>query len=643
MKSNFFSLLALFFAIGLPSKSYGMEKKPNNPEKKVYSYEEMQQRVGAESIFPKLFGYNKEQFSNKEYLESYLTELKKFISLFPLQAKFSETIEAVLNAKRDERDALTNTFFINSFEYTDKPCAVTLASDGCLVTFNDKQLGSIELPNKYMLTSSEGKAAYLQAKKLLKTNELNANERTTNIAKIDIHKTLEEHKKWAPFITSLLESANPDLIVLGNWMKYIIAHEQCSKLTVDAVLLLKNFAAKLNPDLIPIYMKMNCIQKAKHLTSDFYITNINRYWDNSALIKKCLPNFYSLIEALQTIIYLGCNDAQQTPDAEQSNFCYELLLPTFLAFQNMKPYYERLYTPLHDELTSYYKDKKRSFRNELMKKYSQQFFLDEQFPKKLFKQEQPLLDNTPDLFEKLSLAESKKKNPPTQQKKKSKNSRKKTYNQRQTSTYLNQSNNMSQEEPEEPERYTSDVINISNTNSNPAPLEKIIYHPRILEWSNKDYSDATTNSEIESLLYHKYKFVVDEYNWRYGIKQERQNKTYPNQMDIVSYLGGEICYPDGRKKTVLFVCCKNQQGICYHRGYQKKDETLFKEFETSEFEYNFPKLSVASQEKKSPKEKNNLMNDPIENQFCVYIEDKINNDAKIKLVLFKPAYRAGQE
>lgn len=165
------------------------------------------------------------------------------------------------------------------------------------------------------------------------------------------------------------------------------------------------------------------------------------------------------------------------------------------------------------------------------------------------------------------------------------------------------------------------------------------YDYRCLRWFFDEDFLKRNNFDNEKLLKHTFDFACDYYIFNYGIPQDWHNETHPGQIDTAYYMGGEILYPDGSKKTVLFACTKDPAGICYHRGIQQKESSLFAEFEKNKFEYDFPAyyFEPESQEQRVELQINNELYSKtcFENQFYITIYDKTN---KVTLILFKPNF-----
>ncbi len=158
------------------------------------------------------------------------------------------------------------------------------------------------------------------------------------------------------------------------------------------------------------------------------------------------------------------------------------------------------------------------------------------------------------------------------------------------------------------------------------------YDQRIHNWFNNDH---TKNRGYDSVLYHSFSPVADNYIFSLGIQTKRPNKTHQGQIDTNYSLGGEIQYEDGHKDSVVFTCCQDPQGICYHRGFtEKKDNNLFKEY----FANNYWEVIFRDED---PEQDAHLFkplqqSDAIieqDDELCVKIYD---NRLGVRLVLYKP-------
>ncbi len=160
------------------------------------------------------------------------------------------------------------------------------------------------------------------------------------------------------------------------------------------------------------------------------------------------------------------------------------------------------------------------------------------------------------------------------------------------------------------------------------------YSPRVLKWFKSEY---TNDKKINSILYHTYNPIADILIKKYGVKRNRQNKTY-NTQDTAYFMLGIIKYNDSSTQNVIFVNCYDHNNICYHRGIEHKNgQEIFNEVVKNNVTFKFPepkldqfhtnKLILSNSENYLYPEKYFK-----ENDFCIYMEDPKN---EVSLILFK--------
>lgn len=178
-------------------------------------------------------------------------------------------------------------------------------------------------------------------------------------------------------------------------------------------------------------------------------------------------------------------------------------------------------------------------------------------------------------------------------------------------------------------------------------VEELQYDNRVLRWFDPLTQDEVVlRANDESIEYHCFTRLVDNYLIKYGIQTPWQNKAKSSRakecvMDINYSLGGSIERSDREKKYVVFSCCKDQQNIIYHRGIdEKKNNTLFVEY----FEQNkwnvfhrdeFPELGKIYKTELTLSQLQSSENDEIisEDELCIKIMD---NHLKMTIILFRP-------
>jgi DNA mismatch repair protein MutL len=169
------------------------------------------------------------------------------------------------------------------------------------------------------------------------------------------------------------------------------------------------------------------------------------------------------------------------------------------------------------------------------------------------------------------------------------------------------------------------------------------YDSRVLRWVDQEWV-ARENPNKQSLLYHTCGFpYLDHFLYSWGKKEDQPNRKKPQILDTIYKMGGEIFFPSGLKKTVLFHFVLYARGKtqkvskCYHRGFDDREKVHcsdFFQFKIQEDEddqevepsYDVKKLEIL----------NKVSNvDEIEfeeNQFNIKFYDEYN---KVGIVLFK--------
>lgn len=168
-------------------------------------------------------------------------------------------------------------------------------------------------------------------------------------------------------------------------------------------------------------------------------------------------------------------------------------------------------------------------------------------------------------------------------------------------------------------------------------FEEPEYDQRITRWFDSNF---TQDKDYNSILYHTYCPIADMLIKKYGNQTIRKNKTFNTQDTVYSTLG-MIIYPNGSSQNVLFVNCYGQDGLCYHRGFEKM-RTLMQSTDSTLASFID---SVSSEIDKDLKSKKFFLKDLYysqynlyqttnfkENHFCFHIKDPKNN---VTLVLFK--------
>lgn len=160
----------------------------------------------------------------------------------------------------------------------------------------------------------------------------------------------------------------------------------------------------------------------------------------------------------------------------------------------------------------------------------------------------------------------------------------------------------------------------------------LAYDERVLNWLDPAYQAEHPTS----ILYHTAPLILEKYILANNITVQQSHARRPQQKDTAYQSAGEIIYPDGTQKTVIFTLVCDPNNICYHVGYedQNAQEMINQYFAESHWNVNFPPLaSPAKKVKPTQKQLASLLYIIFEdNIFCVRIKDLTNN---VILILYK--------
>lgn len=159
------------------------------------------------------------------------------------------------------------------------------------------------------------------------------------------------------------------------------------------------------------------------------------------------------------------------------------------------------------------------------------------------------------------------------------------------------------------------------------------YSQRLLNW----FKRAQFSRRTRSMLYHTYSPLADYFIEKYGPEVTQLNRT-TGLMDKAYYMSGQIDHKNGEIETVVFGICFGEDGLCYHRGFDKcQDSNLTKEFAASKYNFDFPDLSTEQVIKRKHFircSKDICKDTCVESESSIEIKDSKNH---VVITLFKPA------
>ncbi len=106
------------------------------------------------------------------------------------------------------------------------------------------------------------------------------------------------------------------------------------------------------------------------------------------------------------------------------------------------------------------------------------------------------------------------------------------------------------------------------------------YDQRVARWFNNSFSQ---NESFESVMYHSFSSLIDNYLFTYGRTEERENGTRAGQMDTSYKLMGQVIFKGKVNRHVVFHATKDPRGVCYHRGLEWKPDDVFTIFSAANF------------------------------------------------------------
>lgn len=594
---------------------------------------------------PGLLGYSqKEVKNNKNKQSEYLKKLQLVASLTIIQEELRKKVGVISDTTNDMQESLKDFFYRFGFVYTDRPCRVQQILCGSHIFFEDGNHESEIVPDTFVLTTADAKAAYLQAKNLLKIESLTASDRMEKIlSKSGLASLDRTHNKLGLFIETLLAADNHELVALGKWLQHTRACEKQSKEVLSINTLLKEVALAHDP----LFLRNTAGNQAAKTFGEKIEKEIEPIL---GFVSSYLPAFKGLLGVSKSFIEFqeSYTESDELPNFDRYEKLRSIFIKPYTLVNEKLQQSHTLYSVLQKELVSHLQDRTCKNRLELIKNYSRplypQSFVDSVFPEKLSSNNVVVnVDVTPDEWVgSAKKFESKRKNTDRsqQQQRNKKVTQKK--NQQKKSSNVQSAKKIEKEFDGEKEPQTSK--NIIQQNSSPKKLPNVIYDQRVLRWRDSAFL-VEQNPDERSLLYHTMPFVVNQLNKLCGVRVKQANRTHPGREDTHYYMGGEIHYKKGertgQKETVLFALCEDDSGIAYHVGWNPKEDSLFEVFATSEYDYKFPPSNYEPTFEKNTVVVN--VNDEKfkaayrESQFCYEVDDAVNG---VTIILFKPSFNA---
>lgn len=479
-----------------------------------------------------------------------------------------------------------------------------------------------------VVSTSEGKSAFLQVESIIEQEKSAA-------------ELLEVY--GVSFLPSLLHSDNKEVVLAGKHLKNLLHQRLLSRHSYeDLYEQLPTFQCMVNNHDTISWKNANVVIQEQDLKNiqDNKMGQIVKTWlEKNGLLEEALfliPHFFGIFEVYnQAINFLGI----VSPDKKNTRIFTKEGLKGFVDDFNKMfaklSVYKDLYALLYDQIR-----KEQVVYGRLLPKEKRLEFLDRN--KISFLTYGPAQTLPEHLFIKTKKIAKKDQDDsflPVMQQGMQKNQRKKekakTHKRPHKKPQAQYSEDSSQRILKQP------IIKMQRLNCAMAHLPE--YDSRVLRWVDQEWV-ARENPNKQSLLYHTCGFpYLDHFLYSWGKKEDQPNRKKPQILDTIYKMGGEIFFPSGLKKTVLFHFVLYARGKtqkvskCYHRGFDDREKVHcsdFFQFKIQEDEddqevepsYDVKKLEIL----------NKVSNvDEIEfeeNQFNIKFYDEYN---KVGIVLFK--------
>ena len=560
------------------------------------------------------------ELKTKQQIESYSNNINLLANILLLTNELSNDFDIIKMHNKAALESQHKLHPIKAFLYNDNFYKINDIDKGC-IAYDQSDL-RILFPDAYIILSPEAKSAVMQAAPFIEKLNDSKNFILNN----------DSGRRLYSFINHLEKSNNNELLLIAKWCKnYIAEHQRSIALRQPATILInliKFMMQNGNTTNSPMALFIpNIISNGK--TEDIF-----KSWSND-LYPFITTNLPHVIDILKTLEYTLEKTNMMNEKAEILN-CHDgavvqsLLEKVTESVHENKENYQQLYGRLVQELQRFLQDKKCKFRLELIKNYNKVILplaaQSSSLPTTIFVKQEIVTRDYDDYdndwlssvkqFEYANKQIEKQQQKAIQQREAARNQKRKIRNKQKEKEREN--------EIKEEDKQSQSI--------------KHHYDYRVLRWFFDEDFIVRNNFDSDKLLKHTFDFACDGYIFTYGIRQDWLNKTNPGQIDDVYYMGGEIIYPTGKKETVLFACCKDPAGTCYHRGIEKKPSELFDEFKGSKFNYDYPSYYEPKPEEHSVEyviDDTLYSKECIENNFYVSIKDNRN---KVTLILFKPTF-----
>lgn len=345
-------------------------------------------------------------------------------------------------------------------------------------------------------------------------------------------------------------------------------------------------------------------------------------------IKEIMPQILSLFEQLNGVLqgyglYTDDHDVLVSSEQTRYNNHLDLLIKNIITSHSQ---HAILYKKLMEEKNKILKNLPAQKRLEAIKKYKTKILdrtaLTERLPEKL---ETLYPTSTPSdnkWIGKKYHAKKKETQPTAKKKKEQKQKSKK--NATQPCVQTNQEYQIAIESP------------IIETIEQKKELNDLLlpnYHARILRWFDPEFIAAQQPNQ-SSIEYHTINPLIDHFLISLGESREDIDKK-----TITHTLYGEIKYRSGKHKMVCFCCALNNEGVCYHRGYDILDKVAVSDVLIGNaYNVQFPLMNENIYESKKI-DLSSYENIPSrtyqENQFCIRLSDPKNTQIQ-EIILYKP-------
>ena len=610
--------------------------------------------ISTENLYPLLM--NEANPSNLQEKEEYLLRIRTILSLLQLMKQTFTYLKSIkkLNTILDGIPDLVK--YIHSFKPINK-------------SEKNESIKADKL-KKGMCYDANAKnpdtmAAAIQCqdiwdrygKKINKINNFSSNTNENKIKKaLDQKTSIFFRKKIKNIAHKLINSKDSELELVGQWLLFKAIIQKMYETTRAINLKFFKIMSKIShhqilegefintPDGRKFSIDMDETLKKLKIKEAFKnkLPVLIPFLEN--YIEEFFGSLATLEKTTQFVNYILDKNGQTS--SKESAYLINLIDGIQNQFEKNKEYYENLYRDLLQEQKRIFKSVGK--RNELFfrQEYGFDVFTDEQtaFPENLFEPENQVKILSSNYIEHAEqFEETRITNSLAQLKKQEQRAKEKKLKKAIIKSESSSKDEVEEEIKENRVEITDDNItseNLLSSLNREVELDLSHYDNRCLCWFDLEFRGHKNPND---LLYHSFPLGMDDLIKQYGRHQDWPNRTHPGQIDSRYYIGGEIQYPDGNKRIVLFAITQDPEGIIYHRGFELKETTLFDEFASNKFEFDFPKIF----EEPSYEVKNVICNlNNCEkltykiNPFCITLNDALNG---VNITLFRSSFESEVE